>query len=136
MNGNSAAPIGYSFTDVSWQGEKQYYRLRQVDLDGRIKLSNVIIIKGGRADKLSLSAAFPNPVQSRLNVMADAPGKGNVDVVIIDAAGRVVKTQKSMVDAGTNALSFDVSALSRGSYIIKLVLQPNGESAVGKFVKE
>jgi len=42
--GNSNDQLSYRFTDNTPAGVKQYYRLRQEDLDGRSKLSNIVLI--------------------------------------------------------------------------------------------
>ena len=43
-NGNSNSPKDYSFTDNPAIGNKLYYRLKQIDSDGKIEYSNVINI--------------------------------------------------------------------------------------------
>jgi hypothetical protein len=41
INGNSLAQLSYNFTDPAAGGPRYYYRLRQIDIDGRGKMSSI-----------------------------------------------------------------------------------------------
>lgn len=134
--GNTAGRRSYSFTDNNVQGLKQYYRLRQVDMSGAVKLSNTVLISGVRASVLTLSGLFPNPAVSKVNLMVEAPAKDNLTILIMDAVGKVVKTQKASVEAGANTLSVNVAGLAQGSYLVKVNCEAGCQTATGRFVKE
>jgi hypothetical protein len=115
---------------------KQLYRLRQVDVNGALKLSNVVIITGTKPAVLTLSGVFPNPAASKVNLMVDAPDKDLLIITITDAVGRVVKTQRSFVDQGANTLQLDVAGLSQGAYLVIVICENNSQSLNGRFIKE
>lgn len=115
---------------------KQYYRLRVVDVNGALKVSNIIIISGSRPATLVLNGLFPNPVSARLNVLVEAPAKNTVTIQVMDAMGRLVKTQRNLVDAGSNTLELNVTGLSLGSYVLKISCENGCQPVVGKFIKE
>ncbi len=94
-SGNSTSRIDYRFIDEKSLIGTTYYRLKQVDFDGKSKLSNVISIKGAKTETLSISAIYPNPVKNFLNISVDAPQKEKVFFVITDLIGKVV-LQKSI----------------------------------------
>ncbi|HVF96330.1 MAG TPA: T9SS type A sorting domain-containing protein, partial [Flavisolibacter sp.] len=134
--GSTSAQHSYSFADNNISGLRQYYRLRQVDVNGATKLSNIVIISGIRPTTLVLTGLFPNPAASRVSLLVDAPAKDILIIQVMDAVGRVVKTQKSFVDAGSNTLELNVTGLMAGSYLVKVNCEAGCQTAVSKFVKE
>lgn len=134
--GNSPGRRSYAFADNNVQGLQQYYRLRQVDKNGAAKLSNTIVIRGTKATTLTLNGLYPNPAATKINLMIEAPAKSNLRILITDAVGKVVKTQSAFVEAGANALSVNVTGLSQGSYLVKVVCEDGCQTASAKFVKE
>lgn len=136
IGGNSVTQLNYAFTDNNPAGSKQYYRLRQVDIDNHSKFSNIVLIKGDKPVTLMIDGLFPNPASTSVNVLIAAPNKDKVTMVIIDVEGRKVSQQIVKVETGNNTIPVDISHLSNGTYMVKLVCSSNCESAVAKFVKQ
>ena len=134
--GNSTDALDYNYTDNNPAGSKQYYRLRQEDLDGRTKFSNVVIIKGNKPTVLSVTGIFPNPASTEINVLVDAPLKDKVTLLVINSAGKTVLQKAISLEAGSNTIPVNTSVLANGSYLVKLVCNSNCESASAKFVKQ
>jgi len=136
VNGNSASLIHYNFNDNNLPGSTQYYRLRQVDIDQREKLSNIILIKGQRPTALTLSGLFPNPANNIVNVIVDAPDGDNVELTISDMNGKLIRKESKAVEAGTNTIPIDISRFTSGIYAIRLTCKSNCETVTGKFSKQ
>lgn len=136
LGGNSTRELNYSYTDNNVTGSKQYYRLRQVDFDNHSKLSNIVLIKGDKPVTLMIDGLFPNPASTLVNVLIAAPNKDKVTLVVTDIAGRTVAQQVVSVETGSNTIPVDISRLSNGTYMVKLVCESNCEGVVGKFVKQ
>jgi hypothetical protein len=100
-----------------------YYRLAQVDRDGKEQLSNTVTIKVGTAGAARL---YPNPAANEL--MIELPGNKIASVIIYDAAGRQVYSDRS---AGNN-WHISVKALARGTY--KAVVEQDGNRFVLSFM--
>ena len=132
--GNSSVQLNYTFTDNNVTGLRQYYRLRQVDLGGYNRLSNVVLIKSDKPTMITIEGIFPNPATTTINMLVGSPGKDKVTVVVTDMSGRIMITKNMNVETGSNTLPLDVSALAGGNYFIKMV-DSNGEVVSGKFVK-
>ena len=144
--GNSTAELSYQYTDKNpprrgmlvptelWGGA--YYRLKQVDLDGRFNYSNIVFIKGESVTELVLSSLFPNPAKDKLNVCLEAPAAQRVQLVVTDLAGRLVQQQTLQLQKGTNNQTLNVTGLAKGSYVIKVIGSSSFEKIVSKFVKE
>jgi hypothetical protein len=135
ISGNSNSKLNYSFIDNSPQGDKQYYRLRQIDFNNNEKLSNIILIKGTQPKEFTLDAVFPNPAKTLLNVFVNSPKHENILLQAIDINGRVLQQKSITVDTGFNTVSFDVSSLSNGVYLLK-VMSSAGETKVSRFIKQ
>jgi hypothetical protein len=123
IGGTSSTNLSYSFDDNNPSGQKQYYRLKQQDLDGNSKLSNIVLITRDKPTSLSLAGLFPNPTREKLNVIIETPQRDRVTVVVTDMTGKIVKQQLETVDVGSNTVLLDVARLASGSYLVKLVCQ-------------
>jgi hypothetical protein len=97
-----------------------YYRLRQVDNDGKETVSKVIAINRKAANGLKV---YPNPVSNILTMETNSVG----DYQVINLLGQQVLTGKTP-PLGVGGL--DVSALPQGTYIVKVGVEQ------AKFIKQ
>ncbi|MES1223076.1 MAG: T9SS type A sorting domain-containing protein [Bacteroidota bacterium] len=128
--GKMAAQAGdlrkqYEFTDniASAIGNIFYYRLKMIDIDGKFKYSNVIII---RRDAKSINgiSVSPNPVagSGAASVRLSSATSGKVDLRVIDLAGKVVLQQQSRVSEGVNSISINnINRLQTGIYSVQVL---------------
>jgi hypothetical protein len=95
--GNSSQALSYAYNDQNNYQTVSYYRLLQVDLDGKGKYSEVRTVKG-IAQSESKLMLFPNPgTNGKINVMFNDETSPK-EVVVYDANGRVVKSYKNVVN--------------------------------------
>jgi hypothetical protein len=121
-NGTTAIPHQFTFLDGTPPSNTTYYRLRQVDTDGKGALSNVITVEEKSASKgLKI---YPNPSNSGQITLE--MGENTEGVIVTDAIGRIVFQQKS---SAVSILTIDVNAWANGLYFIK-----SGQEVV-KFLK-
>jgi len=100
-----------------------YYRLRMVDVDGKFKYSNVIMVRKEKKTITGISLS-PNPVISTANatVRFEAASNAVVSLRVMDMAGRQVLAQQNNVTGGTNSIQVNnLNRLQPGLYIIQLV---------------
>lgn len=135
-NGNSSTALNYAYTDEKALKGNNYYRLIQVDKDGKTATSSVVLIKGQKTDKLEISTIYPNPVTTKLNMQVAAEKAGAVNFVITDINGKVVLQQNIQVQEGNNNIQIGVANLINGNYFIKAVCAEGCETAVKKFSKQ
>ncbi len=106
---NSSSGGNYNFTDKSPATGINYYRITQMDRNGRTSISKVVHVNF-QGDQLF--RIYPNPVKNKLQISF---GRllNHVTVQIFDNTGKLVKESK-----GRDLLSedIDVSNLSRGYY--------------------
>ena len=69
----------------------------------------------------ALSQNYPNPCSDRTSVNIDVPRQEQIRIDIVDAAGRLrIRVLDAHLDAGTHAVSFDMSSLPPGAYFCRL----------------
>ncbi len=130
ISGNSTTQLTYTFSDNNLNGSRQYYRLRQVDFDNYSKLSNIVWIRGEKPVTLMIDGLFPNPASSVVNVLVAAPIKDKVTLVVSDLAGRTMIQLSVSLETGSNTIPIDISHLTRGNYMVKLVCGTGNNSEV------
>jgi hypothetical protein len=135
-NGNSNGSLSYSFNDKITLAASYYYRLKQIDKDGRPTLSSVVFIKGTKATKFEMVSIYPNPAISDLNVSIASPKSDWVTFVVSDLAGKVIIRQSANVVSGDNNIKLNVSSLAKGTYTVKAVCADGCETAISKFIKQ
>jgi hypothetical protein len=87
---DSNEPRAYRFTDQHPPAGLAYYRLRQVDHDGRYSFSPVVAVETGKMQVLEI---FPNPATDFLDVrFPNAPSGENTGWSIFDIRGRQVRS--------------------------------------------
>lgn len=134
-NGSSQTQLNYTFTDNAVTGDKQFYRLRQIDFDGRVKISNIVLLKSDKPTVITIDGIFPNPAVTVVNLRVSSPQKDKVQMVIVDMNGRLMMHRQLTVDVGSNTLPVDVSALAGGNYMVRMI-SSNGEVTTAKLVKQ
>ena len=134
--GNSTGQLSYQYTDKKPLSAGGYYRLKQVDFDGKFSYSKIVFIKGEGVTQLSIASLYPNPTHQLLNAVLEAPIAQRVQLVIADLAGKVVMQQTMELQKGANNTAVNVASLAKGVYVVKVVCANGCEAAVSKFVKE
>ena len=134
--GNTTDEKSYQFADNSFASDKQiiYYRLRQVDADGKMDYSATRIIRLGKSQGIATILTFPNPVisEARITVPSEWQSK-KVTYEIVNANGQTVRKTESASSSQTETVN--VSTLwARGFYVVKVSC--NGEVAQQKIVKQ
>lgn len=130
--GNSTTALSYAFTDERPIAGTNYYRLRQVDNDGRSSYSGIVILKDEKA--FSISALYPNPAKDVMKVSINTEKAGRATYSIIDIAGKVLQQNTINLINGDNNVSLNISSLATGIYHIRIVNE-SGEIRIAQFAK-
>ena len=129
--GNSTLRNSYSFTDPAKLERVQYYRLKQLDRNGRATHSQVVkLTQDGMPLQLS---HVVNPATTNLIfTLNDAP-KQAIQVTLLDGAGRAVLKQ-AMPGNNSNVFRLNIANLPNGVYT--LWLQGEGLKETRRVVKQ
>lgn len=126
--GNSnGAQISYSFDDAeNLPNGVAYYRLRQVDLDGKSIYSEIKAVRSN--SKALFISVYPNPSRGTTNV-AIPEGVGVVDVALEDFTGKLVQRWN-----GLNTRNLQLTNLKPGMYMLRVNARESGEQVVERIL--
>ncbi|WP_192823136.1 T9SS type A sorting domain-containing protein [Rufibacter sp. LB8] len=115
-NGTTTIEMDYSFLDAASVNGTVYYRLRQVDFDGKFEYTKIISVKS-KAVAIQVEAkVYPNPATDVLNLTITGT-TGKATVQIYGADGKLASTQEVEISTGQ---VLDISTLPVGMYILKV----------------
>lgn len=120
--GTTTLANSYSFTDKSIPKiSDYYYRLKQIDLDGKFTYSNRIKVTIEKPVSIELLQNYPNPFNPTTAIEFTLTDNANVRLSIYSILGELVKEYNyNQLDAGYHKISFDASELTSGTYIYQL----------------
>ena len=121
-SGNSSKEISYSYIDAdAYEVGTYYYRLRQVDFDGKFEYSSIVSVNVKAPDKYTLLQAYPNPFNPVTNIEFNLKENGYVRLLVYNTLGQVVQTLiDDDLNAGKHKVTFNAKNLASGIYIYKL----------------
>lgn len=132
-NGNSTVARYYNFEDSQVRTGIVYYRLNQVDFDGKAMVTDIIKLDR-LSDEEGLVSIYPNPTNQNLNVELNISDNSAQSILeIINLNGTILFSE--LIDSGRTTQSLDVSNLVQGVYFIRLSDTENGVS-IKQFIKK
>lgn len=132
-DGRQFAPIGtvlprnaeqasYTYTDAN-AGSENYYRIKQVDIDGAFTYSATVALFKQSIRSLSV---YPNPARSNVRLLLpDNSGQ----IRLLDLQGKVLWSTAIT----SNVLNLETSRYARGVYMLEY-LRPNGKAEQHKLI--
>ena len=118
--GNSHQLISYSFIDENPNVGENYYRLKQVDFNGRSEYSPTIMVKldGGTIETKDEFVIYPNPVKNEIWIKTDENSLNNQTALleVFDVSGQ--KVLESVMEQKEKRL--DLTEYQSGIYLIKV----------------
>ncbi len=106
-----------------------YYRIKQVDYDGKYEIFDAATVKVTPPDDFKL---FPSQTLDLLTLESPVVHKKDLEVNIYSPSGMLM--QSGILAAGTNRIQFNVQDLPAGIYFIRFVNEENDYTA-RQFVK-
>ena len=119
--GTSNSINNYGYEDKFPLSGISYYRLKQVDYNGKFEYSKIAVIHFGNPtnDFNSLSVG-PNPCHNIINIHLTTLAAGKVLMTVVDLTGKVLYTQSTDGLQGNNSLNLNVDGLAIGEYILQI----------------
>lgn len=114
--GNSSKRIDYHFTDAAPVGGNNFYRLKQIDNDGRFTYSPIVKVNFASANHLKL---LGNPVQSQLKTVFNSVSKSQIKIIISNELGAIVVQRTIAVQEGNNEIIIPLNGINPGSYYLQ-----------------
>ncbi len=120
--GNSSSINNYSYTDINVPSNNLYYRLQQVDVNGKATLSAVILIKYDIKVNFELSV-YPNPVANHTAIITlkNAP-IAQYSVSVKSIKGETIFTKTINQNAVNGSVEMQLpTSIAKGLYVLNVV---------------
>ncbi|HOZ67878.1 MAG TPA: T9SS type A sorting domain-containing protein [Chitinophagaceae bacterium] len=117
--GTSNQEQQYRFTDLWPLSDKSWYRLRQVDIDGKISYTPVLMINRN-FNTIQPARLYPNPVPGTtifLSLNSDKAGERTF--MMYNQAGMLLKQFNVSLVTGTQLIELQTGLLPAGIYILR-----------------
>jgi alpha-tubulin suppressor-like RCC1 family protein len=125
--GNSSSTLRYEYLHTSPAIGKNYYRIKQIDLDGRFTYSAVIVLDNVTAKNIFIA---PNSVQHSATIYFKETSSKTIR--LLNTNGQLVLEQ--LIQQGSNSQTLDMHHLSAGMYLLQV--QTGNNTEVYKIIKE
>lgn len=118
----------YSFVDNQTVNGVVFYRVKEVDVDGKFKYSTIVKLNLNRSITLK---AYPSPARDQVTIEHAMTAKGTLSITTAD--GRIIKQVDTRPEL--NQTIINVSALKAGLYIVRFV-NADGQAETTKLIKQ
>jgi Secretion system C-terminal sorting domain len=134
--GNSTTIKNYSCTDdiTLLNSSVVYYRIKLVDLDGRITYSNTVVVRMPGIDAVKI---WPSPFENSINATLYSKINTQAQLTITDAAGKRVVAESYTITKGNNQLNINsLGQLAKGIYTLQLIDKTGSIQFAQKIIKQ
>ncbi len=129
--GNSSSKREYTISDNLSRGLR-YYRLVQVDFDGKHRTYDPVSLNCGGSESVFL--IYPNPTSGDFVVsIQNEKLSGEIAVTLNTADGKLISTKTSEATSGVQSIYFENNLLPAGIYFVN-VSDQSGNQLSGKIV--
>jgi Bacterial Ig domain len=137
--GNSASRHDYQFNDDVSKSvlnkNDMYYRLKQVDLNGKGSFTKVLVVRVYRTKSLQSLSVTPNPAINDIKVNVQLNENSYIVMKVNNSSGIEVMRKTTRGSAGTNSFGLEgTSHLQAGIYFLEVIVNSN-ERMMVKLVK-
>lgn len=135
INGTGTSDVSksYSYIDKSLAPGTYFYRLNQMDLDGKSSFSSIASATISGKGAVSLFQNYPNPFNRTTTIRFDLPRTQHARLSVMDLSGREITILTDRVnEAGSHIVTLDASRLAKQTYLVKL--QTEGSVLTKKIV--
>jgi trimeric autotransporter adhesin len=120
-NGNSNIPIEYQASDLYDNAAISYYRLIQVDYDGKTTFFDPISAVCSTDELTAKMRTYPNPVINQLFVEIEVPLQAEAVLNISNTSGQLVEKQDIHLSQGANKIEINTDKYPQNMYVITLI---------------
>jgi hypothetical protein len=114
-SGNSGNRLSYTYSNLRLLPGINFYRLKQIDKDGKINLSPIVQLENKRKSDWTFSI-YPNPVAEVANVVVNTSITQAVQFSLFSAEGKMVWAKKQTLQIGQQSIEISMKTLPGGAY--------------------
>lgn len=121
MEPNSVNKVGqYSFFDPHPLPGTNYYRIRQVDVNGGSSESETRSVSYAPESGVAWHNVYPNPASNKVNIEFRTGTVEKMSLELVDIQGRVLQAVSVPAEQGLNTVEINTSSFAPGLYFIRL----------------
>jgi hypothetical protein len=122
----------YLYTDANATGKTVYYRLKQVDKDGKMQII-CSVLNVAAATNTVFSTAYPNPVSDYVTIKVQNDFTGIANVQLVNALGQVLQKQVINIHNNNKLIVLNTQFIKAGTYTI--IISTNNGTYTQKITK-
>jgi hypothetical protein len=115
---DAASRSSYQAIDAQLHTGANYYRVKAVDIDGKLTYSKIIRLDNNSAVDNDIRV-YPNPSRGELNLGLNIPA-GNYQIRLINSMGQTVYQQPLTHEGGSRSMQLGLPKLSSGVYQVEV----------------
>jgi hypothetical protein len=116
LNGNSDIQLNYTGYDASPYNGLSYYRLKETDLDGQEKYSEIQPVNFDQNS--GHVSVYPNPTRGQVFISGITGNQNTVGIEWYDAGGKLLTRESASVSGGLAMLN---PKFNNGIYLLKII---------------
>lgn len=125
--------FNYSFVDPTNLASSAFYRIRVVEVSGRVAFSPVINLQAS-VKPIAITSLYTDNSGNNLGIVVHALKSQPVDIQLVGPLGNVLYKQKLQLNAASNNLTIPIPQLAAGQYFLR-ISSADGGYAVKAFRK-
>ncbi len=135
-SGNSNSVKSYQYIDEKPFFGKNFYRLKQINIDGSFKYYDEIEVDFGVLNDFYLEQNYPNPFNSSTKISYFIPNDSFVKLEVYNLLGEIITVLvEQNQQAGYYTTEFDAGRFPSGNYIVRLMADEKIKSIKISLVK-
>lgn len=135
--GSNAVKSSYQLADdvagLVQQANAIYYRVKLVDIDGKTKYSNVVVV---RLSAQMLVNAWPNPFHSNITISVNTDKATAFRIRMMDVSGKALQQLRKEVPKGISQINLtEFERLAAGVYLLEMTEEKSGNKTIQRLIK-
>ena len=106
-------------------GKTVYFRLKQINEDGKISYSTIMAVRllTSSTPANSIMQVSPNPVANNLSIQVNSAVSGLAEIRIVNLAGQTLLSKQSTISKGNSSVLIEgLNKLNSGTYMTQLIM--------------
>jgi hypothetical protein len=135
-SGTTNMATKYQFSDVQLPDVSVlYYRLKQIDYDGKFNYSQVIKVNADEAEMETLFSVSPNPFEQNIRIAYQLKQAERVYYVLMNSKGLIIKEGYETANQKEGEFVIDIDdSFADGLYILQI--KYNNRNIIHKIIKQ
>jgi len=118
--GTTYSESNYTFNDQNPKQQINYYRLKQIDFDGRFEYSEIVKVINSNS-QTTFNAIYPNPnYENFVYLEYTTPINQEIEIKIISLNGSIISNSKHQISSDSKSIALNINAIPQGLYFIEL----------------